>query len=175
MLAHVDDLPAVPSTVVPGLPASVDALLGRALEKDPAKRFQTASAMTDALARAAGELGLDTSRFEELSRSAETAVKALQESWGTDPPASDYLEPEPQAIDPDVIAAMLHAPPGAKRPPPAAPLVVPSPEKAQAQQGVLGTGVVEVLEGPRTRSHWRRWLIGALALAAVAVACFILR
>ncbi len=172
MLAHVDDLPAIPSTVVPGLPASVDALLGRALEKDPAKRFQTASAMTDALARAAGELGLDTSRFEELSRSAASAVKALQESWGTDPPAKDYLEPGPQAIETDLIASMLHASSGAKPPAPAAP--VPSPEKAPEQQG-LETGVFEALDAPRARSHWTRWLIGGLVLAAVAVACFILR
>ncbi len=44
------DEPQPVSERVPGLPAAVDALISRALEKDPADRFQTMSELADALA-----------------------------------------------------------------------------------------------------------------------------
>jgi serine/threonine-protein kinase len=55
LLVKICTTPApVPSSVVPTLPAAFDAWFLRALEKDPARRFQTALELTDALANAAG-------------------------------------------------------------------------------------------------------------------------
>ena len=50
--AHVDEDPQPPSRVEPSLPAAVDAPLLRALAKDPAARWPTATAFVDALDRA---------------------------------------------------------------------------------------------------------------------------
>ncbi|HMV05293.1 MAG TPA: serine/threonine-protein kinase [Accumulibacter sp.] len=47
---HVDPVP--PSTIVPTLPAAFDSVLARALEKDPAKRFQNARDFANSLVSA---------------------------------------------------------------------------------------------------------------------------
>ena len=168
MLAHVDERPAPPSTVVPDLPPSVDAMIGRALEKDPGRRFQTASLMTEALARVAADLGLDTSRFEELTRSAESAVQALQDSWGQDPPPPDYLAPGPD-LETRSVMAMLHGRQVAAPAPPA-----PEPprrdERIQADPAV--TAVIE--RPPARRSPWLLGALGLAAAAAVAIAVYLM-
>jgi eukaryotic-like serine/threonine-protein kinase len=46
--------PPVPSLTVPGLPAAFDTWFARALEREPERRFQTASELAEALALAAG-------------------------------------------------------------------------------------------------------------------------
>lgn len=48
-LAHAQDPPPPPTTLRPDLPAAWEQLLLRMLAKDPAERFQTASALRDAL------------------------------------------------------------------------------------------------------------------------------
>lgn len=54
--------PQPPSSLVPGLPPAVDAVLRRALARDPRERFTTPGELADALERAADEAVLDTSR-----------------------------------------------------------------------------------------------------------------
>jgi serine/threonine-protein kinase len=55
LLVRICTTPApVPSSVVPGLPPPFDAWFARALEKEPARRFQSATELADALAYAAG-------------------------------------------------------------------------------------------------------------------------
>ncbi|MBX9603195.1 MAG: serine/threonine protein kinase [Bryobacteraceae bacterium] len=49
MLAHVQQIPEPPGTWKPGLPASLDAVVLRALAKDPNDRFQTAREFREAL------------------------------------------------------------------------------------------------------------------------------
>ena len=51
-LMHVNEEPAPPRRYAPNLPAAVEAVILRALAKDPADRFPTAQAMVDALRRA---------------------------------------------------------------------------------------------------------------------------
>ena len=51
------EVPAPVSTRKPGLPAGIDALLGRALAKDPAQRFQRAGELAQALRRLTGAGG----------------------------------------------------------------------------------------------------------------------
>jgi serine/threonine-protein kinase len=55
LLVKICTTPApVPSMLVPSLPTSFDAWFARALEKDPARRFQSAGELSDALADATG-------------------------------------------------------------------------------------------------------------------------
>jgi serine/threonine-protein kinase len=55
LLVKICTTPApVPSSIVPGVGQAFDAWFLRALEKDPARRFQSALELTDALAAAAG-------------------------------------------------------------------------------------------------------------------------
>ena len=46
--------PPVPSTILPGLPVAFDAWFARTMERDPARRFGSATELADALAFAAG-------------------------------------------------------------------------------------------------------------------------
>ncbi|SOD91427.1 Stk1 family PASTA domain-containing Ser/Thr kinase [Streptomyces sp. Ag109_G2-15] len=50
---HVQQPPPVPSTLNPSLPPAVDAVVARALSKDPAGRYPTARAMADDIRRVA--------------------------------------------------------------------------------------------------------------------------
>ncbi|MFJ5592186.1 protein kinase domain-containing protein [Streptomyces noursei] len=52
--AHVQEEPPVPSTINRSLPPAVDALVARALRKNPNERFPTAEAMQDECLRIAG-------------------------------------------------------------------------------------------------------------------------
>ena len=54
--AHVADAPPLLRSVRPELPAALEAVVARALEKDPARRFQSAAELGSALAEAAKEL-----------------------------------------------------------------------------------------------------------------------
>ena len=60
IIAHVRDKPPVPSSLCPGLPPVIDALVLHALEKDPGARFQSAGEFVHAIAHAEAALfGMD--------------------------------------------------------------------------------------------------------------------
>jgi serine/threonine protein kinase len=50
IIMHVRDPAPVPSTIVPGLPAELDALIARCLEKDPARRYPSTNELVQGLA-----------------------------------------------------------------------------------------------------------------------------
>ncbi|WP_432092352.1 protein kinase domain-containing protein [Streptomyces sp. bgisy100] len=52
--AHVQEEPAAPSSINSSIPPAVDALVARALKKNPNERFPTAESMRDECARVAG-------------------------------------------------------------------------------------------------------------------------
>jgi serine/threonine-protein kinase len=52
IIMHVRDTPPVASSIVPGLPPALDAVIARCLEKDPARRFQSTAELVQALAAA---------------------------------------------------------------------------------------------------------------------------
>jgi serine/threonine-protein kinase len=54
--SHLEDAPVPPRQLRPELPAPLEAVILRALEKAPDARYQTAAEMMDALAKAAGAL-----------------------------------------------------------------------------------------------------------------------
>ena len=51
MMAHVNQAPAPPSSVHAKVPQSLDAVVLKALAKDPADRYPSAAAFADAIAR----------------------------------------------------------------------------------------------------------------------------
>jgi formylglycine-generating enzyme required for sulfatase activity/tRNA A-37 threonylcarbamoyl transferase component Bud32 len=59
---HVYEPPPPPSSLVPDLPASVEAVVLRAIAKDPAARFQSATEMAAELERVAARLEQDRAR-----------------------------------------------------------------------------------------------------------------
>ncbi|HEY1811203.1 MAG TPA: protein kinase [Kofleriaceae bacterium] len=68
MRAHVEQPPPSPRAMRPDLPPAIEHIIFTALDKDPARRFQSAGAMAQALAHAGGELGAD--QWRALSRNA---------------------------------------------------------------------------------------------------------
>jgi len=50
IINHVRDAPPIPSSLVPGLPPVLDAVIARCLEKDPARRFQNTAELVQGLA-----------------------------------------------------------------------------------------------------------------------------
>ncbi|HEY4016346.1 MAG TPA: serine/threonine-protein kinase [Polyangiaceae bacterium] len=104
--------PRVPSEVVPGLPAAFDAWFFRAVERDPDRRFSTATELADSLAYAAGvssRRGLDemTGR-EEAARRAGLAVTASMTAAGIT--SSPFTAPVPRGAKPrNVLFAILGA------------------------------------------------------------------
>ncbi|HET9992943.1 MAG TPA: serine/threonine-protein kinase, partial [Kofleriaceae bacterium] len=50
IIMHVRDAPPIASSIVPGLPPVLDAVIGRCLEKDPARRFQNTAELVQGLA-----------------------------------------------------------------------------------------------------------------------------
>ncbi len=79
IISHVRDLPPVPSALVPGLPAALDAVILRCLEKDPARRFQGMDELADALG------GLDSTPRE---RAATAGLERRAATLGGGPPAA---------------------------------------------------------------------------------------
>lgn len=68
LISVVRDDPPPPSTFEPGLPPELDAVMARALAKEPEDRFQTAREFAHALAGVAEEMTLVTTGTEELVR-----------------------------------------------------------------------------------------------------------
>jgi serine/threonine-protein kinase len=56
IIMHVRDAPPLASSYVPGLPPELDAVIGRCLEKDPARRYQSTGELVQALAGAEAAL-----------------------------------------------------------------------------------------------------------------------
>ncbi|MGE5648401.1 MAG: protein kinase domain-containing protein [Acidobacteriota bacterium] len=111
MLAHVSEPPKPPSEVNPNLPAALDAVLLRALAKDPAARFQTADEFRESLQAIRGELeGVEAPAAHatpvEREETPEPATPALMVGPPS-PLAGESLAAAPVEIEP--AAATLPA------------------------------------------------------------------
>jgi len=107
MKAHLELQPPSPRSLRPDLPLSIERVILTALEKDPARRFQSAAEMTHALHDAARELPPD--QWRALSRAALTAGR----------PSLDHLRhltPQGTAHAPTVRASVVVAPTQRDRP-----------------------------------------------------------
>lgn len=72
MRQHLEEKPPPPRTLLPGLPVEVERLIQKALEKDPAARFQTAREMREAVRQALAHLPQEAAAPE--TRLAETTT-----------------------------------------------------------------------------------------------------
>lgn len=79
LYAHLSDMPPPPSVMRPGLPLALDAVAARALSKDPADRYPTATALIDAarVALASGDGAVETPVPRARPPRSETVVDAM--------------------------------------------------------------------------------------------------
>ncbi len=89
MEAIVEGHPAPPSSLVPGLPAQLDAIVGRLLARSPDARYQTASQLLEALAALVASAGIRTG--------AHVVARYMDELFGDAPVVErrDWIEPPP--------------------------------------------------------------------------------
>jgi eukaryotic-like serine/threonine-protein kinase len=96
---HVNEDPQPPSVYRPGVPPQVEAVIMRALEKDPGQRYQSAEEFRRALAAARSETAA-TVPIGAAARGGDTAVMV--------PAGTEGIAPAGEALPPDV---------GRRRPP----------------------------------------------------------
>ncbi|MDK9497496.1 protein kinase [Streptomyces katrae] len=124
--AHVQEEPVAPSTVNRSITPAMDALVARALKKNPNERFPTAAAMRDEIMRvmSAGQTGAPV-----IVPGAATGGSGAGVGSAVFPPVdSGFQAPPPQS---------LQQPYQAQTPPPSpyAPQTHQQPQPQQAQQG----------------------------------------
>ncbi len=117
---HLREAPPPPSTFVPSLPASVDAVLARALAKQPQERFATCRDMVEALAGALGVL------VPVRPATAVRPVGALDPTWI----AGSAAVPPP-----------LATPSPSWPPPPPSNVTLPAPKTAVTMRRPASSGV----------------------------------
>ncbi|MGW6235817.1 protein kinase domain-containing protein [Streptomyces sp. NPDC055094] len=196
--AHVQEEPVAPSSINRSITPAIDALVGRALKKNPNERFPSAEAMRDECARVlpggqAGApvivqgapqnsgAGVGSAVFPPLDQSAQAppSAQGVQTPYQPGP----YGPPTPNPMQ---APAPTHTPgPGAgpgygypQTPPPAyqAPSPVPQPYTMSPQHQTTagsGHGAHGGGHGGGVRPGGRRnmpVIVGAIAVAALAVA-----
>jgi serine/threonine-protein kinase len=115
MLAHLREMPPTPSAVAPdaGIPPALDALVLRALAKDPAERFASADEMERALARLApppvrpvidltpgGEAAMATSHLPAVRLAADGATGPAERARPVSPPPVARQAPAQRPLPP---------------------------------------------------------------------------
>jgi serine/threonine protein kinase len=68
MWAHMNTAPSAPSTLRPGLPAAVDAVIARGLAKEPERRHGTAGELAEAILAATTDLGAVSAPVPEVGQ-----------------------------------------------------------------------------------------------------------
>ncbi|MER6567354.1 protein kinase [Streptomyces sp. NPDC001093] len=182
--AHVQEEPVAPSSINRALPPAVDALVARALKKNPNERFPTAEAMRDECLRVAASLqaaapsivpgagptqsgaGVGSAVFPPVDRNAQAAPGPVQTPYQPGPygvpqtpqtPAPAYGYPQPGGYQ--TPPPMGYGPQAASTPPP----YTISPQTA-AQPSAPGSG------GGKSN---KPVIIGSVAVSLVAVGALI--
>ncbi|HLL35301.1 protein kinase domain-containing protein [Streptomyces sp.] len=111
--AHVQEEPVAPSAINRALPPAVDALVARALKKNPNERFPTAVAMRDECLRVAASFqpappsivagtpaqsgaGVGSAVFPPVDQSTSAPVSGVQTPYQPTPAPNPYGTPTPQ-------------------------------------------------------------------------------
>ncbi|MEU1934853.1 protein kinase [Streptomyces coeruleorubidus] len=115
--AHVQEEPPVPSSVNRSLPPAVDALIARALKKNPNERFPSAEAMRDECLRVAASVqaappsivpgtqapsgaGVGSAVFPPVDQATPAPSGQVQAPYQPTPPPNPYGPPAPAAPSP---------------------------------------------------------------------------
>ncbi|MFJ8466511.1 protein kinase domain-containing protein [Streptomyces swartbergensis] len=115
--AHVQEEPPVPSSVNRALPPAVDALIARALKKNPNERFPSAEAMRDECLRVAASIqaappsivpgaqtpsgaGVGSAVFPPVDQATPAPSGQVQTPYQPTPPPNPYGTPAPAAPSP---------------------------------------------------------------------------
>ncbi|MFD0316193.1 protein kinase domain-containing protein [Streptomyces flavalbus] len=115
--AHVQEEPVAPSSVNRSLPPAVDALVARALKKNPNERFPTADAMREECLRVASSFhaaapnivpgaptssgsGVGSAVFPPVDQSTPAPQSGVQTPYQPTPPPNPYNTPHPSAPSP---------------------------------------------------------------------------
>ncbi|XXT16195.1 serine/threonine-protein kinase [Sorangium sp. So ce429] len=167
----------LPSALVPALGAGVDRFMARALERDPAARFQSADEMVDAFAALVGA--------RPPMRSESALLRAERSDAPVDPTAStapqDGIAARHDGAGPAPAAAPEVAPAAAPEvAPAAAPEVAPAaapevaPAAAPADDATLSALATRA---PKKKRTWGKlaWLLAAAATGMAAAAALHLR
>ncbi|MFI6855515.1 protein kinase [Streptomyces sp. NPDC050416] len=157
--AHVQEEPPVPSSVNRALPPAVDALIARALKKNPNERFPSAEAMRDECLRVASSFqaappsivpgtqapsgaGVGSAVFPPVDQATPAPSGQVQTPYQPTPPPNPYGTPAPAAPSPaygypqqggyQTLSPAAYSPqPGPSTPPP----YNLSPQTAQVSAG----------------------------------------
>jgi len=119
MYAHVNTPPPAPSSIAPGVPALLDAIVARGLAKDPAERWTSAGGMAAAARAALSVSGVEVPRPAELPPTEGTAPTTigLAAGDGGRPETAERPRPAPTSVQ----AQPPRAPAPFPGPPPWAP------------------------------------------------------
>jgi serine/threonine-protein kinase len=133
IMRHIADPVPNVSELNPDLPPAFDAIMARALAKDPNARYQTAHALTQAMAQAMGSTVLSgpvLTRTPAIDSQQETVVRGTTPSGSTPQP-----EPAAPVIEALAETASQAEPPTPPMPQPAAPQ--PAPRGGSTQRTTL--------------------------------------
>jgi tRNA A-37 threonylcarbamoyl transferase component Bud32 len=160
--AHCNEAPVPPNQVNPSLPAELNSIVLRSMEKNPADRYQTAQEFHDAL---------KALRTGQAAAPRLAAVPAPTQGFTPVPTYADSLSATAAVFTPvpGTAASSTAAPAQA---PAAGPVPVPAPASAQAPPAFAPVAAARPAPA-KAKSHRGLWIgLGALAaiLALVAVA-----
>jgi YVTN family beta-propeller protein len=147
MWAHVQDQPPALSTVRPDLPRGLDAVVSRAMAKDPAERYGSCPELASAVLR---EAGLSTPPVLRLFQP--VAARAANQRFAEVPPVVQGASAVAAAVSSAANAAPTPAPAAAARAPSA---------PGRAATGSFGTPSSPSSSQKRRSPVARRRLIGA--------------
>ncbi|MEV5509183.1 protein kinase domain-containing protein [Streptomyces orinoci] len=157
--AHVQEEPVAPSTINHSIPPAVDALVARALKKNPNERFPSAAAMRDEIERVAGTAHAAPSPV--IAAAAPPPRDGSGVSSAVFPPVDQQAAPGPQGVQTPYQPGPYHTPynaappaptpayqqpaPAYQTPPPMTPAPAPAPAAKSNKPVIMGSAVVAVL------------------------------
>lgn len=155
----------MPSTVVPGFPAELSAIIGRALERDPVRRYATAGAMRDALVAwlASVDGRVTSGRVAELVKERAGVVLSARQDFVRELTAGLHAS-----------GVRIIAPPSSHSAPPASapPASLPPMSYATAATDLSDVSF-RLLHEAHRRERALRWALGLSVAFGVAVISFV--
>ncbi|MGW8062202.1 protein kinase domain-containing protein [Streptomyces ziwulingensis] len=178
--AHVQEEPVAPSSVNRALPPAVDALVARALKKNPNERFPSAEAMRDECLRvaasfrpaapsivpgthAASGAGVGSAVFPPVDQSAPAPTGPVQTPYQPTPAPNPYGPPTPAAHSP----AYGYPQQGGYQTPAPSPYAPQQHQAAQTPPPYNLTPATSVSGSPGGGKGNKRVIIGSVAVAVL--------